>query len=168
MVGSAGVGSLHHMVIEMIQAETGVELNHIPFNGGAPAVQAAVAEQLDMTFGTLPALSSFLRSGDLRLIAVSKDGRIESYPDVGTISETVSGVSPVSWVGIYGPAGLPSEVISKVSEAVAKTLENPEIVQQLANFGFTAATAPAEVVGQRLRTEHEMWKEIALKAGLRP
>lgn len=166
MVGSAGVGSTHHMVIEMIQQKAEVELNHIPFQGGAPAVQAAVANQLDMTFATLPSITTFLNSGDLKLIALSSRERNANYPDVPAINESVAGIEPVSWLGLLGPKGMDTAKADVIAQAVAKTFENPEVVKALANIGFEAKTAERSAFADRVVSENQMWKDVADKAGL--
>ena len=105
--GSPGVGSAHQIAGELLNKNVGIRIVHVPFQGGAPAVQILIGGHIDMSFGTLAAVLPFVESGQLKLIAAAEPKRIAEIPNLPTINETVPGVETTTWVGVFAPAGTP-------------------------------------------------------------
>ncbi len=166
--GSAGIGSAHHVSGELLAALGGARLNHIPYGGGAPAVQAAVAGQLDMTFGTLPAILPFVQRGELRIIAASEPKRIASLPDIPTIGETIPGVETTTWLGTFAPAGTPPEILDRMHAATVQAVNNPQAQAALAAGGFVPVLEGPEAFSRRIANDLRFWEEAIKRIGLQP
>jgi tripartite-type tricarboxylate transporter receptor subunit TctC len=166
--GSAGVGSSHHIAGELLGVLGGARLNHIPYSGGAPAVQAAVAGQLDMTFGTLPAILPFVQRNELRIIAAAEPKRIASLPDIPTIAETVPGVETTTWLGTLAPAGTPQEILDRMHEATVRAVNNPQAQATLAAAGFVPVLEGPAAFNRRIATDLVFWEEAFKRIGMQP
>ena len=119
--GSAGVGSSNHIVGEMLKTEAGIDMAHVPFQGGAPAMAALLANQLQLYIGTVPTLTAMVRAGRLRAIAVSTSKRSAALPDVPTIAESgLPGFDASSWFCVVGPAGMPRAIINRLNNEIVQ------------------------------------------------
>ena len=122
--GSAGVGSSNHIVGEMLKTEAGIDMAHVPFQGGAPAMAALLANQLQLYIGTVPTLTAMVRAGRLRAIAVSTSKRSAALPDVPTIAESglpgLSSFDASSWFCVVGPAGMPRAIINRLNNEIVQ------------------------------------------------
>lgn len=143
--GSSGVGSAHQIAGALLSAKGGVSLSHVPFQGGAPAIQALAGGHIDMTFGSLPLLVPMVKSGQFRLIALAEPKRYSGMPDLPTINETLPGVETTSWVGMFAPAGTPKDIIEKLSKVVAAALDNKDVRDKMVALGMVPMVqGPAE------------------------
>jgi tripartite-type tricarboxylate transporter receptor subunit TctC len=166
--GSAGVGSAHHVAGELMAVLGGARLNHIPYGGGAPAVQAAVAGQLDMTFGTLPAILPFAQRGELRIIAAAEPKRIPTMPDLPTIAETIPGVETTTWLGTFAPTGTPTEILGRMHAATVEAVNNPQAQAALVAGGFVPVLEGPAEFNRRIATDLQFWEEAIKRIGLQP
>lgn len=166
--GSAGVGSAHHVSGALIGALANAPLNHIPYPGGAPAVQAAVAGQLDMSFGTLPAVLPFVQRGELRIIALAEPKRFREMPEIPTIAETVPGVETTTWLGTFAPAGTPPEIVERLHAATVTALNQPQAQAALAAAGFVPVLEGPEPFNRRIATDLKFWEDAIQRIGLQP
>ena len=133
---SVGQGSLPHLSSVLFQQETDTQMVHIPYGGAAPAVVDLLAGNVDMGFLNAPPLMSHFESGDLTPLGVAASERSDQLPDVPTMKELGYGDFQMStWYGISAPAGTPEDVVSTIDEAIAATLEDPEIRQKLMQQG---------------------------------
>ena len=120
--GSFGNGTMAHLAAELFKTMAGVDIVHIPFQGSAPAVTALLAGQIDLMFDTVITSLPHVKSGRLRGLAVTKATRSSSVPELPTVAETMAGFEAVSWIGLMGPAGLPKEVVQRLSAEMVKVL----------------------------------------------
>ena len=164
--GSAGVGSSHHISGELLALNAGIRLNHIPYQGGAPAVQAALAGQIDMSFGTLPAVMPFVQRGDLRIVALAEPRRFREMPDIPTIAETVPGVETTTWLGLLAPNGTPREMVERLHQAAVEALSNPQSQATLAAAGFVPVLAGPDAFNRRIAADLGFWGEAIRRIGL--
>ena len=131
---SGGNGSQHHLTMEMLKQRTGINMLHVPYKGGAPAAAATVAgETMAMWSGSSNAPQ--IKAGRLRPLAVSGGHRSAQYPELPTISEFYPGFENSIWLGLFAPAGLPDEVLSKLRTEIRKVLEAPDVKQKMNNAG---------------------------------
>jgi tripartite-type tricarboxylate transporter receptor subunit TctC len=140
---SAGNGTLNHLLGEMLGSMAGVQLQHVPYKGVAPALNDVLGGQLPMLFASLPSALSHIKAGKLRALAVSSPTRSPVLPDVPTIAETVPGYSGTLWIGLFAPDGLPAEVMSKLQDGMARTLAAKDVREKLEQLGVELA-APAD------------------------
>src|SRR5260221_27160 len=126
---SGGQGSQHQLTMEMLKARAGIELLHVPYKGGTPATTATIAGDTAAVFsGTSSA--PLIRAGKLRALAVAGAKRSPTFPDLPTIGEFYPGFENSIWLGLFGPAGMPEEVLQRLRTEARKALESPEVKQR--------------------------------------
>src|SRR2546428_1451272 len=131
---SGGNGSQHQLTMEMLKSRAGIDLLHVPYKGGTPATTATIAGETAAVFsGTSSA--PLIRSGKLRALAVAGAKRSPSFPDLPTIGEFYPGFQNSIWLGLFGPAGMPEDVLSRLRTEVRKALESPDVKQRLVGAG---------------------------------
>lgn len=159
--GSSGTGGIGHLQMELFKNLSGTFILHIPYRGAGPALNDTVAGQVPMIFDNLPSALPFIKDGRLVAIVVAAPQRLAVLPNVPTFKEV--GLEPVNrmaFYGIYGPKGLPPEVVDKVSAAVKKTLEEPSVKKRIEDTGsLIVANSPAEFAAQMV-AEFEVYKKV--------
>jgi tripartite-type tricarboxylate transporter receptor subunit TctC len=158
---SSGTGGIGHLQMELFKNLSGSFITHIPYRGAGPALNDTVAGQVPMIFDNLPSALPFIKDGRLIAIVVAAPQRLAQLPNVPTFKEV--GLEPVNrmaYYGIYGPKGLPKEVVDKVSAAVKKTLEDPAVKKRIEETGsLIVANTPAEFTAQ-IAAEFEVYKKV--------
>ena len=160
---SSGTGGIGHLQMELFKNLSGTFITHIPYRGAGPALNDTVAGQVPMIFDNLPSALPFIKDGRLVAIVVSAPSRLSQLPNVPTFKEV--GLEPVNrmaYYGIYGPKGLPKEVVDKVYAAVKKTTELPEVQARIEGTGsLVVANTPAEFAEQ-IKAEFEVYKKVVV------
>ena len=165
--GSAGVGSVNHIVTERFRSDAKIDITHIPYKGGAPAASAVMAGEIDMVFGEPATLLPFVESGKLRAIATTGAKRSLGMPDLPTIAESgVPGYDVTSWNGVLAPAGTPANVIARLNAAFNKVLADPEMRSRLLKIGYEPVGGPPERFSQKIENETRKWGPVIKEAGL--
>ena len=164
---SSGTGAIGHLQMELFKSLTGTFITHIPYRGAGPALNDTVAGQVPMIFDNMPSALPFIKDGRLIPIVVAAPQRLAQLPNVPTFKEV--GLEPVNrmaYYGIYGPKGLPKEVVDKVSAAVKKTLEMPDVKKRIEDTGsLIIANTPAEFTEQ-IRAEFDVYKKVVAQQKL--
>ncbi len=165
-IASTGSGGLPHLALELFKLEAKVNMLHVPFNGAAPAVSNAVGGQVLGVIADLPVLQPHIQSGRLRALALAAPKRSPLFPDVPTmIEQGLPKVEAVNWYGIQVPAKTPPEIIAKLNEAFAKTLNDPAMRQTLIGRGADPIpSTPAEFTAF-VKAEYDKWGPIARASG---
>ncbi|MGZ5897866.1 MAG: Bug family tripartite tricarboxylate transporter substrate binding protein [Xanthobacteraceae bacterium] len=166
--GSSGVGSGHHICGELLKQKTGIDMVHVPYRGGGPAIQDLVAGQIQVSFGTLPAVLPHAASGKIRIIAAAEKKRIPELPDMPTIDETVPGVINIGWSGIMAPAGTPKPIIEKLNRVANDALKQPAVVEKLTVQGLHVMTATPAEFGKMISDEIDYWARVIPSIGIQP
>ena len=168
--GSSGIGSGHQLAGELLNKHAGIQLTHVPFQGGGPAVQNLLGGHLSMTFGTLPAVLPHIRSGKLRLIAFAELKRQKDYPDIPTIGEIVpeAAAATGTWLGVLAPAKTPRPVIDKLNAAVRKALDNDDARQKLAAIGVLPVLSSAAEFDKDIKDAYAFWGKAIPAIGIAP
>ena len=164
---SSGVGGIGHLQMELFKSLTGAKITHIPYKGAGPALNDTVAGQVHMIFDNLPSALPFIKSGRLVAIAIAAPQRLEALPDVPTFKEL--GLEPVNrmaYYGIHGPKGLPPEVVNRISQAVKKTLERPDVRERIAATGSLVVGNSPEEFAAQTKAEFEVYKKVVTDAHL--
>jgi len=164
---SNGSGTLSHLTGELFKLQTGVDLVHIPYKGGPPAVIDLVAGQVSVLFSALPTVFAQVRAGKLRLVAVTGDKRIAPVIDVPTVAETVPGFESVQWWGMFAPPALSADLTARLSGEVAKMLVDVELKARFAAEGAESAQISPRDFPAFLRADFEKWGKVVKAAGIR-
>ena len=166
---SSGTGGINHLLTELYKGLTDTDMTHIPYRGSGPALNDTVAGQVPIILDNLPSALPFIKTGRLVPLAVAAPQRVASLPDVPTFAEL--GLEPVNrtaFYGIYGPKGLPADVVEKVHGAVVKTVQDPEVRARIAETGsLVVANTPQEFAGQ-IKAEYEVYKKLVAERNLKP
>ena len=164
---SSGTGGIGHLQMELYKNLAGVFVTHIPYRGAGPALNDTVAGQVPMTFDNLPSALPFILSNKLVAIAVAAPQRLSQLPNVPTFKEL--GLEPVNrmaFYGIYGPKGLPKEVVDKVNAAVRKALEDPAVKKRIEDTGSIVIANSPEQFAEQIRAEYAVYKKVVESAKL--
>jgi tripartite-type tricarboxylate transporter receptor subunit TctC len=167
--GSPGNGSTPHLAIELFQRAAGIQLNHVPYKGGAPALNDAIAGHLQtVAVNALEALPH-ARSGKLRVLAVLSPTRSPIFPDVPSIAELgFPGFEASVWYGVVGPAGLPPPVVARLHAEVQKALAAPEVRDRLAGAGGEVLPGPIERLASLMASERARYDKLIREARIQP
>ena len=165
--GSSGPGSINQISAELIALSAGVKFLHVPYKGGAPALNDLLGGHLDLYVSSLPQVLPLARSGQATALAVTSARRTALLPDVPTLAESgISGVDLWSWWGIVGPAGMPANVVHALNSEIGKMLTSPELSTFLSNEGAEAETMTPQQFGDLMRLETERWIKVAHEANI--
>ena len=166
---STGTGSITHMQMELFKARTGVSMVHIPYKGAGPALNDIVGGQVLVMLDNLPSSLPFIQQGKLIPIVVAAEKRVAVLPNVPTLAEVeLPDVNRMAFYGIYGPKGLPAEVVTKVHDSVKRSLQDPGVRARIEETGSVViANTPAEFA-QQIKAEYETYKKLAQDQKLQP
>ena len=165
---STGNATLNHLATEFFAISTGVKLVHVPYKGVGAALPDIFANQVQMTFVSIPSAAPHIRAQRLRALAVSGATRSKAAPELPTIVEAgVPGFVVTQWHGMLAPRGTPSSVIERLQRAVASVLQHADVSQRLAADGSEPVGSLPHEFGARLQTEREKWRMVAQKTGIR-
>ncbi len=165
---SAGVATGTHMTMELLKYMTGIDLLHVPYKGGAPAMTAAIGGQTPLVVGTSVGMLTHVRAGRLRGIAVTSAKRSAGAPDIPTFAESgVPGFEHEPWNGMFAPAGIPRPVLAKVSAEVARILQSPEVRKVFERDGADIVGSTPEQFSAVLKAEIAKWTKVAKAAGIK-
>nr|WP_315848597.1 tripartite tricarboxylate transporter substrate binding protein BugE [uncultured Rhodoferax sp.] len=165
---SSGTGGIGHMQTELFKNLAGVFITHIPYRGAGPALNDTVGGQVPLIFDNLPSALPFIQSNRLVPIVVAAPQRLAQLPNVPTFKEV--GLEPVNrmaFYGIYGPKGLPKEVVDKVNAAVRKVLEDPAVRKRIEETGSLIEGNSPEQFSAQIKAEFEVYKKVVESAKLR-
>lgn len=166
--GSAGIGSAHQIAGLVLNELADIDIEHIPFQGGGPAIQDLLGGHISMSYGTISAVLPHVQSGALRMIGAVEAGRVPGYPDVPALNETVPGLETSTWVGIFAPAGTPDDVMERLNAALMATVQDPAVIQALAGIGMSPLTNTVAEGEAILVRDIAAWGERIDLAGIAP
>jgi tripartite-type tricarboxylate transporter receptor subunit TctC len=164
--GSAGTGSLSHLIVELFEQDAGVKLLHVPYRGTQPALNDVLAGQISIMMPDLTIALGQIRGGRLRAYGVTSAARSPAAPDVPTIAEAgLSGFEAVQWFGLAAPAGTPAQIVNKVHGAITKALEDPDVKQRYADLAMDPApSASPEEYAKFVHDEGVRWGKVVKDA----
>ena len=158
---SSGTGGIGHLQMELFKNLSGTFITHIPYRGAGPALNDTVAGQVPMIFDNMPSALPFIKDGRLIAIVVAAPQRLAQLPNVPTFKEVgLEAVNRMAYYGIYGPKGLPKEVVDKISTAVKKTLEDPAVKKRIEETGSQIVANTPEQFALQIAAEFEVYKKV--------
>src|SRR5258705_5523604 len=163
--GSAGVGSILHTIVELMANETKTKFLHVPYRGEAPAITGLLQGDIDFIAATSGPISTRIRSGEFRALAVTGRARWRDFPDVPTVAEQgIAGFEVISWTGLAGPAKLPDPIVDKLNAEVRRAISVPDVKDKLESMGGDPrATTPAEMRAL-VASQFATWTRLAKEA----
>jgi tripartite-type tricarboxylate transporter receptor subunit TctC len=166
---SPGNGTPGHIAAELLKLKTGINIVHVPYKGGGPAVVDTIAGQVPFLFLTAPAALSFTRSGKLRALAVTTRKRTPTAPEIPTVAEELNlpDYEVDSWVAIFAPAKTPAAIIARMQKEIARVVHLPEVKQKLLEQGADPVGSSPEELERVVRTELKSWAAVIRGAGIK-
>jgi len=166
---SQGNGSGGHMVAEQFMMATGIKLIHVPYKGGAPAVQDLIGGHVSMMFDAAALALPNIHSGKVRALGVATSRRMAAAPDIPTMAEAgVPGIESGAWFGLFAPAGTPREIVSRLNAEINRALADPELRERLTTIGLEPRTMRQPEFSKYVKEEVEKWGRVIKTTGITP
>jgi tripartite-type tricarboxylate transporter receptor subunit TctC len=165
---SWGNGSASHLAAELFKSMARIDIVHVPYKGSPPALTDLMAGQVQLTFDNLSSLLPHVRSGKLKVIAVTTETRVPQAPEVPTVAETLPGYAAVGWFGLFAPAGTPGEIVAQANAQAVRALKAPEVEKALSDMGMQVVADSPGRFAETVRSELEKWSAVVKSSGARP
>lgn len=166
--GSGGQGTVQYMAPELMNQAAGVQMLHIPYKSGGLALTGAIAGEVDMGFGNLPAVSAHVKNGLLKALAITSAQRNPLFPDVPTVSEVIGKpYEAYEWNGVFLPRGTPTEIVNRLNSALREVLATPEIKARFDSLGSRIVASSPEDFRKYLTAESARWAATVKAAGIK-
>jgi tripartite-type tricarboxylate transporter receptor subunit TctC len=166
-MGSGGNGSPAHVAGELFRMMTGVNMVHVPYRGGAPAVADLLGGQIQVTFTDMPTSIEYIRAGKLRALAVGTAMRSEALPDIPTVDDFLPGFEASQWFGLGAPKDTPFEIIGRLNTAINAALGDAKIKARLSDLGGTVLPGSPADFGKLIAVDTEKWAKVIKFAGIK-
>jgi tripartite-type tricarboxylate transporter receptor subunit TctC len=164
--GSAGNGSVNHLLGEMFNASAGVKLQHVPYRGAAPAMQDLMGGQINLVFTSLPSVAGFIKQGTLHPIAVTSAKRAAAFPNIPTVMEAGFKDYDVNpWFGLFGPAKLPAQLVGKINADVNEALRSKDVVEKFSAQGAEPYITTPQQFAEVLKADIAKWTQVVKDSG---
>jgi tripartite-type tricarboxylate transporter receptor subunit TctC len=163
---SSGPGSTNHLCAALLEKMTGIEMLHVPYRGGAPAVTDTVGGQCQLFFTAGTQSLEHVKAGRLKLLALTEAKRSPLLPDVPIVAETVPGYEMTVWYGAFGPAGMPKDIVARLNGEIARALFLPEVKKRMADIAVEVASSTPDELAERIRRDADKWGDIIKGLGL--
>lgn len=164
--GSAGSASAQHLAGESFKIAAGIQMQHIPYKGSAPALTDLAGGQLQLMFDSMPSATPMINSGKLRAIAVTTTTRAKARPDLPTIAESgFPGFDISTWYAYWAPKGTPADVVEKLAASAAQALKNPEVIAKYEAMGAEPVGSTPAQFAAYVESEAKKWNDIVKKSG---
>ena len=167
-MASAGNGTASHVSGELFKMMTGVDMVHVPYRGGGPALTDLIAGQVQVMFPTSVASIEYIKTGRLRALAVTTAMRLDTLPDIPTVGEFVPGYEASTWYGVGVPKATPAEIVDRLNKEINAGLADPKIKARLADLGGDALALSPVDFGKFIADETEKWAKVIKFAGIKP
>jgi tripartite-type tricarboxylate transporter receptor subunit TctC len=164
-IGSAGNGTLNHLIGEMLGKTASIQMLHVPYKGASAAVTDLVGGQVQVSVQSLPSSIAFIKSGKLKVLGVVNEKRVGALPDVPTIGETIPGFGSTPWYGLLAPAGTPKAIVAQLQAEVAKALDDATVKEKLAAAGCEPFKSTPEQFATLIRDDLPKWAKIVKDSG---
>jgi tripartite-type tricarboxylate transporter receptor subunit TctC len=167
-MASAGNGTVTHVAGELFKMMAGINLLHVPYRGGAPALTELMGGRVQVLFNPMAGTVEHIRSGTLRALAVTTATRSGTLPDLPTVGDVLPGYESSAWFGVGAPRNTPADIVEKLNKEINAGLADPRIKARLADFGGTVLAGPPGEFGKLIAEETEKWAKVIKFAGMKP
>jgi tripartite-type tricarboxylate transporter receptor subunit TctC len=167
-MASSGAGSTIHVSGELFKMMTGINMVHVPYRGGAPALTDLISGQVQVMFDNVPTSLEFIRAGKLRPLAVTTAARSHVLPDLPTVADFVPGYEASAWYGVGVPKGTPEAIVDKLNKEINAVLADPKAKARFAELGASLIGGSAAEFGQLVADETEKWAKVVKFSGAKP
>jgi tripartite-type tricarboxylate transporter receptor subunit TctC len=163
---STGSGTSSHLSAELLKMQTGIDIVHVPYKGAVAVTDLLSGESVHLMFATVPSVINHVRAGKLRALAVTSTARSGTAPDLPTVAELgFPGFEASSWFALVGPAGVPRDIVLKISTEVARALKQPELREKLVQQGADPVGSTPEELAEYMRSETAKWAKVVQAVG---
>lgn len=163
---SAGNGSTTHLAAELFKSMAGLDMIHVPYKGGGPALVDLIAGQVNLYFGSMPAALPHVKNGKLRALAVTSAKRSRAAPELPTVAESgFPGFAADTWIGVLAPAGTPGPIVVRLNREIVKILQQPELEEKLSAQGAEPVTNSPEQFAAYIKSEIRKWAKVVKESG---
>jgi tripartite-type tricarboxylate transporter receptor subunit TctC len=167
--GSSGVGGAGHLAGELFKQRAGIDMLHVPYKGGGPAITDILAGRIDLYIGVPSTVAQHVHSGKLRAIATTGATRVSSMPNVPTIAESgYPGFEATNWYAFVAPGKTPREILDFWNREIVKALNDPRVRDELAKQGLDPAPGTRDELGQYIDRENQKWSKVVRDAKITP
>jgi tripartite-type tricarboxylate transporter receptor subunit TctC len=165
---SSGAGTSAHLTMEMFKSAAKINMLHVPYKGGSPAVNAVVSGEAQMTFNVITGTLPHARSGKLRALAVSSAKRVEVAPEIPTVAESgVPGFEVIAWYNVFAPARTPRAIVNRLNAEINRILQQPDVRERFMALGVAPLTGTPDDLGNYLKFEVARWAKLIKEAGIK-
>jgi tripartite-type tricarboxylate transporter receptor subunit TctC len=164
---SSGIGGAGHLAGELLKTMAAIDIQHVPYKGGGPAMQGFLGNQVDSFFATPISSISQIKSGRARAVATTGAKRAKLMPDVPTVAEQgFPGYEALNWYGYLAPAKTPKDVVERLHKEIANALANPKVIDQMEKTGVEPLSMTPEEFGRYIKREYDTWGKVVKEAGI--
>ena len=168
-MGSFGIGSVPHLAGELFNIVAGTKMLHVPYKGGAQALNDVIGGHVSLMFNSAGAVSGPVAAGQVKLIAVGAGKRSPGWPQTPTVKESgLPEFEASTWIGLYGPANLPKPIVDRISKEVAAILKQPDVQDRLVKMGMDVSSGSPEELAQSLERDLKLWNKTVKEANIQP
>jgi tripartite-type tricarboxylate transporter receptor subunit TctC len=166
---SSGIGGAGHLAGELLKGMAHIDIVHVPYKGGGPAMQGFLGGQVDSFVATPISSIAQIRAGKARAIATTGSKRAALMPDVPTVAEQgFPGYEALNWYGYLAPASTPKEIVDRLSKEIAKALASPKVIEQMEKTGVEPLAMTPDEFGRYIKREYDTWGKVVKEAGIKP
>jgi tripartite-type tricarboxylate transporter receptor subunit TctC len=167
-MASPGSGTASHIAGELFKMMAGVDMVHVPYRGGGPALTDLISGQVQVMFVTIVSPIEYIRAGRLRALAVTTETRSEALPDIPSVGEFLPGYEASNWFGVGAPKATPAEIVEKLNKEINAALADSKIKARLADLGSTPLAGSPADFGKLIAEETEKWGKVIQAANIKP
>jgi tripartite-type tricarboxylate transporter receptor subunit TctC len=167
-MASSGAGAASHLAGELFKMMAGIDMVHVPYRGGGPAMNDLLGGQVQVYFASTPASIEYIKAGRLRALALTTTTRSEALPDIPTVAEFVPGYEASYWAGIGAPKATPAEIVNKLNKEINAALADPNMKARVADLGGDVLALSPTDFGQLIADDTEKWGKVIKTANIKP
>ena len=164
--GTSGIGSTGHLSGALFESVAKVDLTHVPYKGGGPAMSDLLGNQVPSVFASAPSAVSQIKAGKIRALAVTGAKRTEMLPDVPTLGETFPGYDVANWYAFVAPLKMPRELVERWNREIVKALNDPQVREQIREHGMDAIPSSPKELADKIDREYVLWERVVKQAGI--